>query len=282
MFSGPRLHLRASSGVFFGAPASFTDLPGVFFGAPASLKGLPRQERKEFLLYKLKMSHNNPYINAYLQTQSQQGQAQQSQMGRVVHPQQSQYIPQYKMQAPLQQSSAPSQQVPSIPPPPPYNQPPREYTQFPPPKPVDQSTTTAGFGGTDQYSGLNVFEQTVMKNSLQAEKVAAVDRRTFDSQISSVQKNREEIDKQLAASKAAAIAPPTIKVEKKPIDDLAAIAARREQEAARLKVEKATNDASALLGATSVKKTDPSQLNRQMDDLIKRRQMEMQNITYNK
>jgi hypothetical protein len=107
-----------------------------------------------------------------------------------------------------------------------------------------------------------------------------VDRKAFESHISVFQREREEIDRQLAASKTAAVAPPTTKVEKKPIDDLAAIAARREQEAAKLKVEKATNDASALIGATSVKKTDPSQLNRQMDELIKRRQMEMQNINY--
>jgi hypothetical protein len=155
--------------------------------------------------------------------------------------------------------------------------PPREYNQFPAQQPQQQ----VGFSAkTDNLSGLNVFEQKVMKQSLEAEKVSSVDRRTFEAHINNAQKSREEIDRQLAASRAAAVAPSTIKVEKKPIDDLNAIAARREQEAAQLKVEKVTNDASALFGATSVKKTDPGQLNRQMDELIKRRQMEMQNISY--
>jgi hypothetical protein len=223
------------------------------------------------------MSNNNPYIQAYLKSQAQQSQAQQSQaqqsqapqqsqMDRPVHPQQSQYIPQYKMQPVNQQQPA---------------EPPRQYTQFPTQTPTNQpATTSQGFGGTDQYSGLNVFDQTVMKHSLESEKVISLDRRTFESHINNAQKSREEIDKQLAAARISAVAPTTIKVEKKPIDDLNAIAARRQQEAAQLKVEKVTNDASALFGATAVKKTDPSQLNRQMDELIKRRQQEMQNITY--
>jgi hypothetical protein len=219
------------------------------------------------------MSNNNPYINAYLQKQTQT-------QGRPVHPQQSvyqvpvqtkqmpqQYTPQYSVKTPVQPIT---QQAP-----------PREYTQFPAQEP--QQASTIGFEAKDGYSGLNVFDQQVMKRSLDAEKVAAVDRRTFESQINNAQKTREEIDKQLAAAKATAatLAPTTIKVEKKPIDDLDAISARRNQEAAQLKVEKVTNDASALLGAMAIKKTDPNQLNKQMDDLIKRRQMEMQNIKYN-
>lgn len=224
------------------------------------------------------MSNNNPYINAYLQQQQQQGRpihAQQSvyQVPAATRPVQ-EYVPQYAMRSsaiPAAPTQPPQQTTPPV-----SQQVPREYTQFPAQQPVSSAT------GKDNYSGLNVFDQQVLKQSLEAEKVAAVDRRTFESQISSAQRSREEIDRQLAAAKtaAAAVAPATIKVEKKPIDDLDAIAARRNQEAAQLKVEKVTNDASALLGAMAVKKTDASQLNRQMDDLIKRRQMEMQNIKY--
>jgi uncharacterized cupredoxin-like copper-binding protein len=230
-----------------------------------------------------KMSNNNPYINAYLQQQEQ---------GRPVHPQQSvyqvpvaarppqEYVPQYAMRSPVipvTPIQPPQQVIPPV-----SQQIPREYTQFPTQQPQQQQLLPSATGGKDAYSGLNVFDQQVMKHSLEAEKVAAVDRRTFESQISTAQRSREEIDRQLAVAKtaAAAVAPATIKVEKKPIDDLGAISARRNQEAAQLKVEKVTNDASALLGAMAVKKTDASQLNLQMDELIKRRQMEMQNIQY--
>lgn len=226
------------------------------------------------------MSTNNPYINAYLQQQQQ---------GRPVHPQQSvyevpkqqmrqDYVPQYGVRTQQtiptqqQQPQQSSQQQPS--------QIPRQYTQFPTQQPQQQQPM--GSATAENFSGLNVFDQQVMKRSLEAEKVATVDRRTFESHISLFQREREEIDKQLAAARtaAAAVAPATIKVEKKAIDNLDTIAQRRNQEAAQLKVEKVTNDASALIGSMSVKKTDASQLNKQMDDLIKRRQMEMQNIQY--
>jgi hypothetical protein len=218
------------------------------------------------------MNNNNPYINAYLQ--AQQGQAQQMQtqqgQGRPVHPQQSQYIPQYKMQHVAGVPGVPAAPVqPSIQKMPP---PPREYTQFPSQQPQY---------GAENFSGLNVFDQQVMKHSLETEKVEKVARKAFESHVSVFQKEREEIDRELEARRASAVAPTTIKVEKKPIADLDAIAERRNKEAAQLKVEKVTNDASSLLGAMAVKKTDPNQLNKQMDDLIKRRQMEMQNIKYN-
>ncbi len=251
------------------------------------------------------MNNNNPYINAYLQ---QQGRAAPVSapvpvpvsapvpvpVSAPVHPQQSvyevpaqmqakqpqEYVPKYAIRSavtlqqadarPFQQATHVSQQVP------------REYHQFPTQQPQSQQPIQSATQ-KDNYSSLNVFDQQVLKNSLEAEKVAPVDRRTFESQITTAQKTREEIDKQLAAGRTAAatVAPTTIKVEKKTIDNFDTIAARRNQEAAQLKVEKVTNDASALLGAMAVKKTDPSQLNKQMDDLIKRRQMEMQNIKYN-
>ena len=201
------------------------------------------------------MSSSNPYINEYLQ--KQQGKSVQVPIMQV--PMQS-YTPQYAMKRTVE--SAKIQQ--SIP---------REYNKFP-------AQTTTGFDSKDAYTGLNVFDQKIMKNSLDAEKVVSVDRKTFESHINNAQKTREEIDKQLTSNKSSAIAPTTIKVEKKPIDDLNAIAARRDKEAAQIKVEKVTNDASSLLGGMSVKKTDPNQLNRQMDELLKRRQMEMQNINY--
>jgi hypothetical protein len=207
--------------------------------------------------------NNNPYIAAYLQSQGSNANTYTTQfqlrcsVSNSAPQERRDYTPCYSMS-----NSAP--------------QPPRQTTQFPTQPP--QQNQYGSYNSTESLTGLNVFDQGVLKQTLEAEKVNKVGKKAFESHLSSAQKTREEIDRELHASKANATAPPpTIKVEKKPIDDLNNIASRRDQEFNQIKVEKKPD---ALLGTLEVKKTDPNKLNRDMDDLIKRRQMELQNIKY--
>jgi hypothetical protein len=211
-----------------------------------------------------------------------QTQAQQAYVPQQQPQQQEQYVPRYQTQTQPQQ-----QQAKYLPYMPTSQEPPREYRQFQQQQQQQQqqqSNQYKSYGDLDQYgndkhTGLNVFDQGVMKRTLEKEKVDRVEAKVMQYQYNNVQQTRELIDKELQ-NRPIDERPETIKVEKKGIVDLNSVAARRDQETSQLKIEKKESDAAMLMGSMSVKKTDPSKLNRDMNELIKRRELEIKNIEY--
>ncbi len=119
-----------------------------------------------------------------------------------------------------------------------------------------------------------------MKRSLEAEKVEKVTAKVLASEVSSVLKTRDEIDR------AARDKPPppsnipkTIKVEKAPPVAMATLNSKREEELRSIEIKK-TDAAPSMLTAMAIKKKTPDQAANEMENLIKRRQAEMQNIQY--
>ena len=130
---------------------------------------------------------------------------------------------------------------------------------------------------SSKYNGLDVFEQAPMKRSLDAEKVDKVDSKTFNAFLSTTIKTREEIDKSIKTAPVAQAIPKTIKVDKAPPVKIEQINNKRAEELRNIEMKKSDT---TMLTAMAIKKKSADQTAREMEELMKRRRAEMQNIQY--
>jgi hypothetical protein len=227
------------------------------------------------------MNPREEYVPKYQQQKQQQQPQQQQYVPKYQQQQQQQqYVPKYQQQQQQQQQQ--NAYIPSTPSAVKQQEPPREYRQFQQAPPIQKQYTS--YGDEDQYGNglhttLNVFDQGVMKRTLETEKVDRVEAKVMQYQYNNAQQTRDLTDKQLH-NRPIDERPETIKVEKKDMVDLNLVAAKRDQETSQLKIEKKESDASILMGSMAVKKTDADKLNRDMNELIKRRELEIKNIEY--
>jgi hypothetical protein len=234
--------------------------------------------REEYVPKYQQQKQQQQYVPKYQQQQQEQQQEQQQQQYVPKYQQQQQqYVPKYQQQQQQQNTYIPSTSSTVK-----QQEPPREYRQFQQAPPIQKQYTS--YGDEDQYGNglhttLNVFEQGVMKRTLETEKVDRVEAKVMQNQYNNAQQTRDLTDKQLH-NRPIDERPETIKVEKKDMVDLNLVAAKRDQETSQLKIEKKESDASILMGSMAVKKTDADKLNRDMNELIKRRELEIKNIEY--